>query len=117
MPSLGFGKGALKDWNFKPTEGFRQLEPDITDNPPPAFPGMCFVMTKVKSEPGSSDVYLWSPAPDSVDRAYHRIWGRVKSNAPTVTFWGRVGAYGIAEEAICKVVYQFGGSLGNNDKR
>ena len=63
MPSLGFGKGALTDWNFKRAEGFRELEPDITDNPPPAFPGMCFVMRKVSPEPSRRNLHIWSPAP------------------------------------------------------
>jgi len=35
-------------------------------------------------------------------RAYHKIWGWVKRNAPTATSRGREGAFVIAGKMICK---------------
>jgi hypothetical protein len=40
------------------------------------------VMRNLNAEPTSSDVYLWSPAPHSIDRAFHKIWGWVKRSGP-----------------------------------
>ena len=73
------------------------------------------MMSYLNSDPADMDVYLSSSAPASVDRGYHKIWGAVKKSAPTVTSWGRGEAYGIVEETICKVAYQFGRSLPSND--
>jgi len=78
MPSLGFREGALKDWNFKLADGFRQLESDITDSPSPAFPGMCFVMRYMNHDRGRRNIHLSSSAPNSAGRGYHKVWGRVK---------------------------------------
>ena len=72
-------------------------------------------MSYVKAEPASKNVHLWSPAPASVNRAYHKIWGWVKRNAPTAIYWGGGEAYGIVEQTICKVAYQCGRSLPSND--
>ena len=77
---------------------------------------MCLVMRKVNSDAASSHVYLWSPAPDSVNRAYHRIWGWVKMNTPTATSWGWGGADGIVEMTKGKLTYHFGRSLHRNDE-
>ena len=46
---------------------------------------------------------------------YHKIRGWVKRFTPTATSWGRGDAYGIAEQTIYKLVYQFGRSLACND--
>jgi hypothetical protein len=61
------------------------------------------VMRYLKADRAGRNVYLSSPAPASVDRAYHKSWGWVKMNAPTATSWGRGEAYGIVEKTICKV--------------
>ena len=48
---LGFGKGAVEDWNFKPAGGFRELEPDIAHNPPAPFHAIGFVMSDRTAHP------------------------------------------------------------------
>ena len=73
--------------------------------------GVCFVMSYVKPEPASGDVYLWSPVPGSVLSGYHKIRGSVTEHGATATSWGRSGAYEIAEVTIYKLSYQFRGSL------
>jgi hypothetical protein len=49
-------------------------------------------MRNLSTQLASGEVYLSSPAPDSADRGYHRIWGSVKGIAPAATYWGRGGA-------------------------
>jgi len=41
--------------------------------------------------------------------------GSVKKDSPSATSWGRGEAYRTVEKTICKVVYQFGRALHNND--
>jgi hypothetical protein len=72
-------------------------------------------MRYVNAEPARRDVYIWSPGSVALNRAYHKIWGWVKRNAPTATSWGRGRIYGIAEMTICKVAYEFRRSLLSND--
>jgi hypothetical protein len=62
---------------------------------------------KYCSAPG--DVHLWSVAPASVNREYHRIWGCVKRNPWTATSCGFGGAHGIEKMTLCKAPYRFGG--------
>jgi len=73
------------------------------------------VMRKLNSDPTRRDVYLWSPAPDSVPPGYHKIWGWVKRNAPSATSWGRGKTDGIEEKTIGKLSYEFRRSLPLND--
>jgi hypothetical protein len=74
-----------------------------------------YLMSYRKSDPASRNVHRWSVTPASVDRAYHKIWGWVKSSAPTATSWGRGKAWGIVEITKGKLTYQLGGSLPLND--
>ena len=73
-------------------------------------------MRYVNADPARGNVYLWSRAPLSVDRAYHRIWGWVKSNAPSATSWGQGGAYAIVQKTIGKLSHQFCRSVLCNDE-
>jgi hypothetical protein len=77
---------------------------------------MCFVMRKVKSHWPAGDVYLSTSALTSMDRAYHKIWGWVKSSGPTATSWGWGEAYEIVEKMKGKLLYRSAGLLHNNDK-
>jgi hypothetical protein len=42
----------------------------------------------IEMESVSVDPYGWTVTPASMDRAFHKILGWVKRNAPTATFWG-----------------------------
>jgi hypothetical protein len=75
------------------------------------------LMRKLKSISANRIVFLWEPAPDSVSAGYHEILGWVKSSAPTARSWVRGDAYGVAEQTICKLVYQFAKSLRCNANR
>jgi hypothetical protein len=43
-------------------------------------------MRNLNADRAGRDVHLSSIPPTSVDRAYHKIWGAVKKNAPTALF-------------------------------
>jgi hypothetical protein len=60
---------------------------------------------------------ITSPALASVDRACHKLRGRVKSDAPTAPSWGRGEAYEIVEEIKGKLLYRPAGLSHNNDNR
>ena len=74
--------------------------------------GYLFALTRG----GFISVYISSPAPVSVNRAYHEIWGAVKRKAPTATSRGRGETYGIVEMTKGKLTYHFGRSLPSNDR-
>jgi len=46
------------------------------------------VMRNLNSESASGDLYISSPTPASVNRAYHEIWEPVKKGGPTAISWG-----------------------------
>ena len=72
-------------------------------------------MSYLNAHAAGRNVYLWSPAPVSMDRGYHKIWEWVKRNAPAARSWGRGKADGIGEMTIDKLAYAFRRSLRFND--
>jgi hypothetical protein len=67
------------------------------------------VMSNPNSEPASSDVHIWSPAPVSVNRAYHKILELVKRSRISPPSWGSVGCH--------RSVEKMEGKLGGKSRR
>jgi hypothetical protein len=84
---------------------------DTTVVPPRVY----YLMRYVKSEPTSSDVYLWSPAPASVLPGYHKILGAAKGWRTTPPSWGYTGGRRSVGKMLPKLAYWGSRSLYTND--
>ena len=75
--------------------------------------GVC--MRDLNADRAGMDVHLSSPAPDSVDRGYHKIWRPVKGSRRTPPFWGSVGGDRSVGKMKGKLVYRPAGLSHIND--